>query len=177
MLIEQVENTAKKTKSPKNGQKCGFEPNFLPLGPRFLHARMACSALPPLCGALENFTPNAYLHSSFYVCRIANPKNRSRLTRHDFAYVIFPRVQQRAARHNRHNRYLLLEAIPGTLMTTPCGPPVDVQGLTRRHRVAAPPCVLFQGETPNGSRLSGERDFRAELSQRLAGWLPLRLSA
>ena len=56
------------------------------------------------------------------------------MTRHYFAYVIFPRVQQRAARHNRHNRYLLLEAIPGTLMTTLCGPPVDVQGSGASHR-------------------------------------------
>ena len=57
---------------------------------------MARRALPPLCGALENFTLNAFLHTSFYARRIADPENRSRLTRHDFAYVIFPRVHQRA---------------------------------------------------------------------------------
>ena len=62
---------------------------------------MARRALPPLCGALDNFTLNAFLHTSFYARRIADPKNRSRLTRHDFAYVIFPRVHQRAPLSDR----------------------------------------------------------------------------
>eukprot|EP00964_Phaeocystis_antarctica_P068517 scaffold41502_cov59-Phaeocystis_antarctica.AAC.1 len=78
-----------------------FEPKFSALGPNFSHARMARGAMPPLCGTLENLIPNAYLHSSFYLRRIADPKNRSRLTRHDFAYVIFPRVPQRAPLSDR----------------------------------------------------------------------------
>ena len=55
-LIERVENTPfRQPKNAKITQKCGFEPKFSPLGPKFSHARMPRSALPPPCGAFRKF--------------------------------------------------------------------------------------------------------------------------
>ena len=60
MIIERVENTLSDgLNNAKIARKSGFEPNFSALGPKFSHARMARGALPPLCGALEYFTPVA----------------------------------------------------------------------------------------------------------------------
>ena len=68
----------------------------------FSHARMARSALPPPAAHLKkNYTKCVPSHLILYIRRIADPKNRSRLTRHDFAYAISPRVHQRAPRKVR----------------------------------------------------------------------------
>ena len=157
VLIERVENTLsdyfRRPKNAKIAPKCGFEPKFSALGPNFSHARMARGTMPPPCGALENLTPNAYLHSSFYLRRIADPKNRSRLTRHDFAYVIFPRVPQRAPLSDR-------------LVSTPHfgASPLIYHPCQCRASAAAP------GSVCSGSRVAWSRAALRQWSARVGWW-------